>query len=267
VTAIPLPFGNLGDELGSIFAGLDRLVAAGSPSRKAGTVWLWPSGIEAADFVLAATSRGDLVERIDECVEERGRQLFDGLVASYAAAPSTPSDPEALLARLRADAEPGRKRLVSVLGETASQRWLAGWSGIIHLVSLVSLLSKAAPLTPKKRDERLPKDSKFHHIMYAAGVGLPFRRALLDLIRGTVALLPIQRAYEIGSRLEPWLALALADVFATGYSGFLDALESATEVRAELANAFHPTVLAEWDRAAAASGQPVYFPLGDADDR
>jgi hypothetical protein len=76
---------------------------------------------------------------------------------------------------------------------------------------------------------------------------------------GTVAIF---RATAFGKRLEPWLALALAEHVATGTELFLASLVAAAQGTVQAAHSDH---IDAWHQEAIAAGGGVYFPLGDPD--
>lgn len=269
------------DALAPLFGVLEKLLIREADERPKDTLdQLWESGAHAADFILAANSLRDLDDRIDECVEERGREIFVGALDKAATRPSATSgssNSAALKRRLWREAEPTRKRLAEVIGEPASQRWLEGWKGLIKLMDFVekyTAMQKAEgksdetdESTPKKSNEQKLRelDGWFDKIMFSAGRGLAIRRAVWELARASVALLPIQRAYEQNRKIDPWLGLALATTVSNGFAGFLDAfVEGLDQLKAKSPE--DAATLKDWDRRAGESGTPVFFPLSDASD-
>jgi len=226
--------------------------------------WLWPSAIEAADYVLAAESRCDVLDRIEAQLEGKSGSLVSPLFSSDSRGGQA-EDLEGALDRMRANTLPTKSRLALVLGDTAASRWVDGWEELIRLLEILGGLVQFGVLKATGNEARpasadIPSLREF---MLERG-SLVFRRAIWSLLTGLFALLPIQRAYEQDLRLSAWLALELAETFASGIEEFSNSVLEGIRT-AGVPRALKPEIVAEWVSAARASGLDVYFPLGDAE--
>lgn len=100
-------------------------------------------------------------------------------------------------------------------------------------------------------------------MLYDMDVPLEARRSILALSRAIVAALSVFRAVGRGTKLEPWLALALTRHFADGVNEFLTKLVTAAQGQTKPAP--NPEELEGWHGEAVASDLDAYFPLGGPD--
>ncbi len=123
--------------------------------------------------------------------------------------------------------------------------------------AMVPVIQRASP-SEMARATHTPVD-----MFYDTDAPLEMRRAMLALSKAIVAAIGVFRAVNLGKRLEPWLALALARHLADGVNEFLANLIAAAQGPTK--PAFDQGEIETWRREAFASGKDVYSPLGDPD--
>lgn len=105
-------------------------------------------------------------------------------------------------------------------------------------------------------------------LLYDINVPARTRMEMLRVATMTPASYAIARAIERDSRVEAWLAKAIADLFTEGVlalAGLVAENAPPNDDHDELPPAFRDEVIARWVAEARASGQDVYFPFGDPD--
>lgn len=231
----------------------------------------------AADEVLASSDLDAVLARIDALSGDE--HFWD---AAKLTAQET-SDPDQVLARFEAS-KLDLESLTSILGTTATGICVRGFESMKYLARPVLLVAKnlrvAPPGVPAEAPSMAPRESPPSagpvELLYNKRLPLAFRRGLALALCSVASAIVIARAEECGKRLEPWLALALAEAFAdppsrlagrlqepSGFAGLVDTILESAAANERLRAAFE-----EWRRQAEQSGDKVFFPLiapGDAD--
>lgn len=171
------------------------------------------------DAVLSATSRTDLAEAIDEQSAH-----IDEAFASVRLNRGAREVSKLALTDLDASS------LERVLGVAATNTCRRGFRALVDFLELLSGMSPAG-FTPPSDGEGLDEEWEvtFDSLIRNQQVPIPLRRGILKVAHSLVAMLTIARAEERGTKLEPWLALGLAEHFA---DGFVDTLESVRKFNA-----------------------------------
>lgn len=172
----------------------------------------------AADMVLQATDRDDLLEAIDELLVKD--DLFGGPPSNE---PEW-TDRKTVAARLeRWSSQPLEvESLRNVLGRTATAKCEEGQEALVVLLRFGSAMLKAdfkamGIEAPKFQRTRRSEKTSRSGVFYDLETPAPIRRATISLLRSFVTALVIARAEERGERLQPWLAMCLAESFAEGF--------------------------------------------------
>lgn len=230
---------------------------------------------QAADMVLDAQSLEDLDERLDELIGDE--RVWEEMGAN--AAPSAPKSTEEMATDVRAwklDME----SLTRVLGTTPARRCEKGLAAAktaaLNLLQVTEKLSASLPaaLDADAQDEDSGNRTALD-LVYDLSVPSSLRELALGGLRVAATTLVIARAEERGERLEPFLALGLANAWAEGPEALAATTSSGDAMlawvgrlfaEAPVATAVEP-VLDRWAADAEAAGASVFFPLRpDASD-
>jgi hypothetical protein len=196
-----------------------------------------------ADEILAASSVADLRERLE-------------IVASDPAFWAHPPPSQLEIDRAeRANFKLDMDVVRQTLGEAPTQTFCRGWEAMASFARVVMPALRQAAALPGQAPGMT-------EVLYDTDAPLEMRRAILSLSMAAVGTVAIFRASAFGKRLEPWLALALAEHVATGTERFLAGLVAAAQGSVQAAHSDH---LDAWHQKAIASGGDVYFPVGDPD--
>jgi hypothetical protein len=220
-------------------------------------------GRSATDEVLAATSLEDLSERLDALAVDS--DLFDQEIN-----PDVKVDWKAF--RTAVSQPLDTPSLTRALGITAAQRCERGWKAFQSAMPILERLKdrfdKLFPDRPTARQAARP--SQLVDYAYDLSLAPAFRQVIGMTLRALAATYVIARAEERDQRLEPWLALGLADFWAEGPERLASALFDTDRVIAIISH-FNKAerldrVVEEWKLAAAASGEGIYCPFDQPDD-
>jgi hypothetical protein len=242
--------------------------------------------------VLEASDLEDLKNRIDVLtVDERLWGEYKHIKANKRATEEAPTSARG--------SKLDMSSLNTVLGQAAAERCQRGYEAQREVSRLVSqIVPKFKEIIADLRAQTTTETSKpeeeeevstraeeeggdFSDLLYDSRIPLPARRELAGLYRTIAAACVIGRAEELGKRLEPWLAMGLADLFADSplrLKGLWDSLpQTGPEFIAKGAQLLAKlgedeaerremsAVADEWRRQAATSGEGIYFPLGGDD--
>lgn len=159
----------------------------------------------AADAVLGAADLADLEDRLDE--------MFMNL-------PVWGSELDSVQEPSGFDGDEARRVLGVTAVEILEKAQARALSGLENL---------PVPSTPG-----IPQDlSALVDCVYDAGIPLAAREIYLEVWHGMLAGLVVLRAVEIGRKLDPWLALALANTTARGFETATTRLTQLTQLLAE----------------------------------
>jgi hypothetical protein len=148
--------------------------------------------------VLAATSRDDLTDRLDAAFEQPEFRQLMREAAQTVTADALAS--VAITAEALGEMEPVLgKAPTTIIANTAPL--MAVYGGV-----LAQLLASG-----EVRVEELPAD--WYDLFSSPGVHSTTKRSLLGALRASIALMAISHAVFHEQRLEPWLALALAESY------------------------------------------------------
>lgn len=185
--------------LGSLVGLIDvvRAFALGKKNERVSTAPVFmdrmPKVQAASDSVLAAENRADLVDRLDG--------MFIGL-GEFGGELETMKEPEI-------DGEDALKQVLGVMPASEIQK--AADQALPRLEALATTLS-ILRITGQE-----PMDwSQMVDVAYDSSVPLAGREIFMEVVHGILATVVILRAVEVGRRLEPWLAMALAKIVAGG---------------------------------------------------
>ena len=226
----------------------------------------------ACDGVLAAADKKDLGEALDDLVsDDRFWCELDP--------PGERQPLREINARFQL-AELDTPSLTRALGVTAAERCLTGHTAlkviIARFLSLVESLRTVVDLeaasTARGARPGSTGGARMTSILYDLGAPRVVRRVTARFLTAMAAATVIARAEEREGRVDPWLAVALADAFAAP----LERIRAHTEAEripegfdrlmreTDAARTFN-VMLEQWCRDAEASGEAIYFPEGGAD--
>lgn len=163
-----------------------------------------------------------------------------------------------------------RASLTPTLGEVAAARYTSGFAAmhsvILSVDAVVTLMSRATGVAPSAPTSSVrPSD-----IIYDVSLPVGLRESAAGALRSLAAAHVINFAREEGIRLAPWLALALAGIFAEGFTSIRawfrehDGASIIGELSKGMAEAgSFRELFDDWTKEAEAEGEPVYFPFGD----
>ncbi len=167
----------------------------------------------ACDRALAAEDLADLEDRLDEMHLQFGDFLLE-------------------LKRATRSIKPGSRKLgldedslVASLGVTAAREFPRGYPLVRALWEGV----QKAPIQPQNlglSTDSDPDPEAFSDLFYDSEVPLAMREAGAVMIRGVLAAAVIARASELGKKLDPWLALSLAETFSEALSKLFESVVS-----------------------------------------
>lgn len=169
-----------------------------SPAEAPRLEWMKSRASALGAPVLEATSRQDLLDRLDAALEspefvetmrEGASAVTVDALASLAISAEDLAEMEPILG----------KGATAILGGTSPL--LRVYGGILARLVASGEVALQAP----------PGD--WHDVLYAPGIHSTLKRALLGNMRASVAMIAIFHAVFQRRRLEPWLALALAETF------------------------------------------------------
>ena len=228
----------------------------------------------ALDRVLAAKDRSTLADRLEEIIVDD--EYFE---QERRAAPPpeklTPQENLAKLDRLALD----MPSFAAVLGKSATLRFNRGFEDFKVMIrrmfqlaeklqQLVTMLTGQQPATKEVTTTSMKPSDMY----YDSRTPLVVRKELARLFRALMAWCAILRAQERRKKLDPRIALALAETFATETArlkenatmeafakAFVAVIHGATEGRLLAAAVDH------WRRAADELGEGVLFPFDRAE--
>lgn len=168
--------------------------------------------------------------------------------------------------------------LTRTLGITAAQRCERGWkafqSAMPQLDRLKEHFDEQFPSRPSTGPRVAARPSQMIDDAYDLRLAPALRHVIGLSLRNLAAACSIARAEEREQRLEPWLALGLADFWAEGPERLAAALFDREKVIAwfmaiiaHFDKAQHlDKVTGEWKQATVASGEGIYCPFDLPDD-
>jgi hypothetical protein len=217
----------------------------------------------AADQVLGAEDHEHLLALLDDL---SGDEAFWDDVSSAAEHAVERRGAAGAASRSEHDARIFR----ATLGATAAARCQAGDEALEAFYAEFTkiLASIGAELVNATKVERRSIASMLH-LLYDHDVPLFLRKMIARFLLALTSAMVISRAEERGERLAPWLALALAEMFAKPFEEALAAITSpqaSTRLASSLgddaqAQAKLSAALERWSEEAAASGKGAYFPV------
>lgn len=174
--------------------------------------------------------------------------------------------------------------LTATLGAPAAKRCQAGFSAMLMALEKLHPAFKALPIESilsqaKAGREHLQgtpyevqKPRTLIDLIYDVNIGSAARAAMMKLQRSLTAALVIARAEEHGQRIAPWLALALADIWAEAFEQCLEVVSDSTSFIEWVGQLFASIgdgmelhkAIDRWRREAAAEGSGVYWPLSES---
>jgi hypothetical protein len=228
----------------------------------------------ALDQVLAAESRADVIELLDEFITSDGWR--------HAAAGARPAEPVRDIVHLFEHLKDAfdrqkldRESLDRTVGPTGTERCEEGVRAYRELMKLLLILvrafnaSGAARALPPQDPSLASQTFGLGDLLYMRGFPLGLRRHLLGIFRSLAAQLAIARAEERGD-VAPWLSRALVDAYAAGPVHALASLRriftegevgsaalADTKAGEELAAAID-----RWKQEAKDRGEEAYLPFG-----
>jgi hypothetical protein len=234
-------------------------------------------GRTATDRVLEARDAQDLVDRLDALVGDG--EFWE---REKAPVPATTPSLEQAFATLEA-ASLDTQSLVATLGKGAADRCEEGhqaWKQIGRIFinwvrSLKDFAEKVKALAPGARPGVVAPAKSYSNaseMLYDNDVPIVVREELTKLFLGLAAAAVIARAEEWGKKLDPWIAHALADTFASVPERILANVgveRLPAMFLAILAGTFESRVVQDvferWYRDSVAASTGIYFPLSSAD--
>jgi hypothetical protein len=231
----------------------------------------------ATDEVLAAVHREDLVERLDELAVSAVLLEIEATPRSNFSGGSIEEGLSRLLKRVE-DSNLDLVSLTATLGATPTRQCERGFEAFRALlrmvVAFIVAFSGALAHDPKTDDDKAAtkKDGgpRLEPVawLYDARIPVSLRAGIGRFLRSLASTYAIARAEEQGAKLEPWLALALADSFAEGFVQAQFAAERAALDPASLVMLGETSrrkreqlelLLDQWRLKAAGAGGPYYM--------
>lgn len=219
--------------------------------------------------MLAATGLEDLTDRL-VCLAS-DQEFWDREVEGRAATGERVEDLQEKLKASRLNTS----SLEATLGPTATHRCEQGWEAfkavIRHAEGFIERLQSADTTAPVLEWETAPPPrQRLTDQLYDADLPEGLRDGICLWLKFAVGMFVIARAEELRERIDPWLALGLANNWAEAPErtarllsdsdalmiSLLGLASEATEAK-RLTEAF-----AAWEQTALRSGQPIYFPFG-----
>jgi len=183
-----------------------------------------------ADAILGAYDRQDAAEAIDEWITEVAETLQ---FAPSDGGPSWGRSTENAAADLETAADEPLKldSLRRVLGDGPVRVCEEGQEALVSLLRLLAALvrNRKALKSSHEADgsptttERNPSTAR--DLLYSDAMPLPIRRGFAGIARSFAASFAIARAEERVERLEPWLAMYLAETFRDGFRQVASAID------------------------------------------
>jgi hypothetical protein len=232
----------------------------------------------ACEPLLRATSKRDLLEqRFDEAFMSGGQDLLQ--VAARLGLTATSTSLDAAMSDVDFPEEVGR-----VLGQAAAAQLREG----IRLleIALTEWLRVFARMSDEDRVQ-MHKElgaASYQPLAFVYDPQIPssLRRLLLDVTEGNLALMCVLYCVTANRSPEPWLSLALVEVFVRGQKQLLRFIAAlpGTSIGQDIVPASErvdleamerervqaDAMVSEWERRAIASGQDAYFPFGGYED-
>ena len=222
---------------------------------------------EVADQVLAATDLEDLGERLDCLAGDEA--LWEQI---------TRAEKAESWENIRTEIEGSKldtESLNATLGPTATRRCEQGQEAIKTIVrrgeGLVAELKAIGSPSSGSSDDAsiIPRHDRVIDYLYDLRVPASLRHGLMLLLRTAVATIVIGRAEEHGKKLEPWLALGLANSWAeaperlAGFLGDTDRLVVwlVSMVPEMVTSQGLRAAFEAWELEALSTGQGIFFPL------
>jgi hypothetical protein len=234
----------------------------------------------AANEVLTAKDRDDVAERLDVLAgdEKFWEEFSKYLAEARERKPSSPAD----------KTEIERPTLTAVLGPAAAERLVTAYEAFKKMVDVGSVLAKqmaalASEMKARKGEGKKNSEEPYSivDVLYDRSLPHALRREVGGIFHSIVAMFVIGDAEKAAKKLPVWLADALVDLFAETplrLTALFDALPTdkaefiakGLEISSMLARDAAErkeldAVAEEWRRAATASHDGVFFPLGDGD--
>jgi hypothetical protein len=222
----------------------------------------------AADRVLAAEDREHLLALVDDLSAD-GVFWSDLSQAAERSAEQSSVAPD--ITKVKLD----MRSLVAVLGNTAAMKCEKGHHAIIALAEEWPKFKATMGVNIDEESNSPAAKSSFvsmSDLVYDREIPLLIRQFIAKIMLSIASVIVIANAEERANKLDPWLGLALAEVFATPFEDALAAVtnQSALQslhayvVRDVKDQAKFEAVSARWRDEAAVSGENVYFPFDHA---